>query len=536
VSLPPLAPGGGAVVDKLGSAFAVLATVGLVSVVAAAGRYADGDMGHLIAVEMRLAQHLRAGELWTAATLWWALIAPQPPLGYLPGILGHTLLGFRQVVAPLTMGVGLLLCWDALRRTWGSRAWLAWLPILASPLTWLSVEQHSRDLLAGAALLQALSWLCASDGFKQRAASVGFGVWLGIGFMTKYTFPIFAVAPCLAAGVALLGVRSRGRFANLGFGLLGFCGPAGLWYAHRGLAVLDYAGFSFGDKMAGNTANFRDPYTVSSLLYYPLSLRDAISAPGLALVALAAVLGATRPGDRRRVGYFLTAAAGGVAVLSTVPEAIDRYAIPGFLALLAVVPALAPEHPPRAKATALAGVVALGLFGPQAAATVGRFRPGAPVQVAAYDHEISSLWSLAWPTPSTYRPADMDPGSWRLDEAVAAIVSAQGRTSGTIGVLSGRGPEAGPSFATVLMAAAAAGCSYDFATINPRPAPGAPGAFVGPLFDGTSPSAVFSTLVVFRPQNADPSIEQWLRAHRAVEVARLASDPGRSASVYTVRP
>lgn len=510
---------------RVGWALALVTTALVVGILARADRYADGDMGHLIAVEIRLAQLLRGGDFALAARLWWALIAPQPPVGYLPGIAAFTLLGFRAIVAPVTMGLGLLICWDALARLWDRRAWMAWAPLVASPLVWLGVEQHGRDLLAGAALLQALAWLHASEGFTRRRASVAFGVWLGVGFMTKYTFPIFAVLPCLVAGGALLVRPTREGWKNLCFGVLGVLGPAGAWYAVRGVAVLQYVGFSFGEHMAANTANLRDPYTLASLAYYPLALRDALSLPGLVLVGIGAVVGLARGGPAL---LCLAAALGGLGVLSTVPEAIDRYALPAFLALVALVPALG--------AGRLAALAVLAVFLPQAVATGTRFIPGAPVVSASYDHPLSSLGDLAWPSPATYRPSDLDTAAWRVAEGVAALRAAQGRDDGTIGILGGRGPGSGPTFATLLIHAARAGHRYDFATVNTRPGPGAPDVFVGPLFDGTYPTATFSTLYVVRPKNADPAIDGWLGRRAVQETARIEGPDGARTLVYRVRP
>ena len=502
----------------------LLSIVALVGIIAVADRYADGDMGHLMAVEVRLAQLLRSGDIWTAMRLWWALIAPQPPIGYLPGILAYTVFGARAFVAPLTMGFVLLVGWDALRRMWGARAWMAWVGLIASPLVWLAVEQHGRDLVAGVVLLQTLAWLQTTSGFRERRAAVMFGVWLGVGFMTKYTFPIFAVAPCLVAGVGLLRAPTRARWSNLGFAVLGFLGPAGVWYALRGAAVLHYAGFSYGEEMAGNTANLRDPWALASLAYYPLSLRDALSLPGLGLVVVAVGVGLWT--DRGRVGSCLAAVLGGLVVLSTVPEAIDRYALPAFLACVAMLPALDVHR--------LARVAVLAVFVPQAAATAHRFRPDAPVVIASYEHALSSAGALAWPAPDTYRPSDLGVDSWNLRDAVRAIRQTQGQDTGTIGVLGGRGPEAGPSFATLLLAAARVGCHYDYATINIFPAPGAPDVFVGPLFDGSFPSAAFTTLYVVRPANADGAIDRWLNTHIVKEQARFPGPKGATTIVYRV--
>jgi hypothetical protein len=509
----------------------LLSTAVIVAVLTRADRYADGDMGHLVAVEVRLAQMIRTGDLIAAARFWWALIAPQPPLGYLPGIVAFTVLGVRSYVASLTMGLTLLLCWDAVSRLWGERAWLAWVPLIASPFVWLSMEQHSRDLVCGAALLQAVSWLVFARGFADRRASVAFGVWLGVGFMTKYTFPIFAVFACLWGGGVLLvhTVRDRDgradRWRNFGIAVAGFLLPAGAWYGIRGLAVLQYAGFSVGDG-TGVSANFRDPYALANLAYYPLALRDALSLPGVVLVVLAGLVGLARRDDRAPVLASLAAAVGGVAVLSILPQAVDRYAVPAFLLFAAVLPALGFRR--------WGALPILVIFLAQGWATAVRFAPGAPTALATYDHPLSSARELAWPAPTSYMPSDLKPSAWNLDQAAAAIRGTHGRDEGTIGVLSGNGPNSGPSFATVLLATAKKGYHYDFATISTAPPPGGPDVFVGPLFDGTSPSPIFSTLYVVRTRNADGGIDRWLGAHPVQETARFPGPDGGESVVYRV--
>ena len=496
----------------------------VVGVVAGAQRYADGDMGHLIAVEMRVAQLLRAGEYGLAGHLWWALITPQPPLGYIPGIVAYTLLGFQPWVAPMVMGLSLLLIWDGLWRVWERRAWMGWIGVCASPMVWLAVEQHSRDLLAGAALVQAWSWLTASGGFRLASPSWAFGVWLGIGFMTKYTFPIFAAPLCLGVGGGLLMQASRERWKHLGFSFVGFLVPAGAWYAIRGGAVLEYVGFSSGAEMAANTANYRDSSTLESLLYYPLALRDALSLPGLALVAIASLLGLRARESRTPVVLAWLGVIGGVGVLSSLPEAIDRYALPAALLLLATLPALG-----NRLATSLGVAIC---FVPMTAYTLGRFKSGAPEVTAAYDHPLQTAGALAWPYPRTYRPSDLDPAAWKLTEVVAAIHAAQGESTGTIGILSGRSATAGPTFATVLLDAAAVDLAYDYATVNTQNHPGAHPIFVGPLFDGTWPSGEFTTLVAFRPGQGDPNVDAWLRDHPMTEVARVLGTNGSTSTVY----
>lgn len=504
-------------------ALAAALTVGVLGTLTAAGRFADGDTGHLLAVELRIAQLIRGLELGRALSTWWSLVAPQPPGGYLPGIAAALVGGGAPWVPYLGMGVALVWVWRALFRLWGAAGLSGGVVLLASPLVWMNLEQHGRDFLAGAALLQAVSWLATADGFRDRRASVWFGAWLGFGFLTKYTFPAFALGPCLVAGVALAVARSRERWVNFAAAVGGFALVAGAWLAVYGAGVVRYIGFSSSDELRDQTANFRDPTSFESRMYYPLALRDALSAPGVAVVLVAILVGLARRDTRRPVGLLL-ATITGVLAISRAPAAIDRYAIPFLLAVAAGVPAL----PARWGAPLVVLV-----FGPQLFASWSSFRPGAAAQPAAYDHPLSTARDLAWPRARTYLPSDLDVSAWHLADAARSIVEVQGSTSGTIGFLS-PGQGVYPSFAPVLLATAAAGAGYDSAVVNLHARGNAPKVFVGPLFDGAWPDGSFHTAYVVLAPGQEGPIVSWLQAHRGVERARFPGPNGAVTAVYSV--
>ena len=528
----------------------------LLLTLARAARLADGDTSSLLAVETRVAQLVRAGDLLRAGGLTWALIAPQPPAGYLPGIATFTLLGARPWGAWLSMGLVLAVGGWGLWRLWGTRAWMAGLVIVASPMTWTYVEQHGRDVVAGCVLLAMLGELHRTEGFRAPRPSFAYGAWLGIGFLTKYTFPMFAVGPTLAAGLALVAgsyrasaEERRQRWTNLGVAVGGFLLTAGAWYAARGSAVLSYAGFSMSDDLGPQqTANLRDPSSIESLAYYPLALRDALSLPGVALVGVALLAGVLTRATRGRTFLSFAAALSGVAVLSAAPAAIDRYAFPAFVALAALLPALVPVErdgrrgaeggPPRVgSASAVVAlriglaVAALAVFVPAYRASAARFAPGVPTQPARYEHPLASARDLAWPIGSAYLPTDLDAEAWHLDALASALVQAMGDRDGTFGFLGPRVPLNSPSYAQVLLATSARGGRYDVATVNLMYRPGPPNAdahagamhpvFVGPLFDGTWPGGDFDIAVVVAAPPDEGLVNAWLESHPNEVVARF---------------
>lgn len=523
------------------------AGVNLLVVLGRADRLADGDTASLLAAETRVAQLLRGGDLARAAELTWSLLAPQPPAGYLPGILAFTLLGARTAGAWLAMGAVLALGAWGLWRLWGPRSWVATLAILASPMTWAYVEQHGRDVVAGCVLLAILGELHRSAGFRMRRPSFAYGAWLGMGFLTKYTFPMFAVGPTLVAGLALVGssvsstaAERRARWTNLAVAVVGFLAVAGAWFAARGREVLNYVGFSMGDEIGRQvTASLRDPTTAESMAYYPLALRDALSLPGAVLVALALLSGLLVRDARLRSLSALSGALSGLAVLTSSPQAIDRYAYPAFVALAALLPALLPasltpqaagagtgsaRRPLLRSLHAFGSIAAvLAVFVPQYLASAARFAPGVPTLPARYEHPLSSAQDVAWPLGATYLPTDLGAKAWHLDDIADHVIQAMGAPDGTFGFVGPRVALNRPSYAQVLLATSARGGRFDVANVNLmfRPGPADPtvpsGAslpvFVGPLFDGEWPPGDFDVLVVVAAPPDEQLVTDWLRRH-----------------------
>lgn len=92
----------------------VAGAVAVAGQIAVAGRIGGADAPHLLAVELRLGQLLRGGDIGHAASAWWALLAPQPPFGAVLGTLTTVLTGRWPLSAALCMGITLLILFDAL--------------------------------------------------------------------------------------------------------------------------------------------------------------------------------------------------------------------------------------------------------------------------------------------------------------------------------------------------------------------------------------------------------------------------------------
>lgn len=498
----------------------------VVAVAVLADRAPDGDAPHLIGAELRLAQLLRGGEIERAWRLFATLLAPQPPAGYLPGIVTFLVLGARPALAAVAMAVPLALCWDALRRLdEGRLPWAGWLALIASPIVWLYVEQHGRDLVAAAVVLQALAWLLAwtrEPGDRRAAALVG--AWTGVGLLTKYTTPMFLFLPLLAA---LPRVIRQGR--AVGWAVGGALLVAGPWYAAYGTRVWRYVHHSAAAADVTQSLSARQSLlSAEALLTYPLALKDALGWPGVAAALAGAAVG-WRRGPRGAVLLPILAAAGGLGVLSGLTQVNDRYALPAFVCLAAL--ALPLGH------VRWGAAVAVGVFVPQLLASFATFRPGAPAATSGtFDHPPSTAAVLSWPKSRAYRPVDVDLEAWRVDDAVRALRAVHGADEGTVGLLLPRAPDV-PGFGTFLLRAAREGYAWDWATVNLAAGRGglADPVFVGPLFDGGWPPRTFSALYAIERQPADPDVARWLASHRVERVEAFALAGGGEGVVYRVR-
>lgn len=522
VSAPPSEPRFGSALRSW--ALPVLTVAGMVVVLGLAERTVGGDGAHLAGSELRLAQLLGDGEIVRAFGLFSTLIAPHPPAGYVPGVVAALLFGANVWTPLLAMAVPLLLTWDALRRLGDGRLpWAGWLAVCASPLTWLYVEQHGRDLVGAAALAQAISWLYASKGLADRRAAAWFGGWLAVAFLTKYTCPMFAVLPCLAVVPSL---RSRERWAALGGAVLVFLVIAGPWYLSYFDRVLAYVVPSETAMVTSQAMSRREQgrLTPEVLALYPLAMKDALGWPGVGMVLAGAALG------RRASVLPLAAALGGMAVLTPLGQAQDRYALPAFVFLAALVAPLARSR--------LGAVAVLVVFGAQFVATVGTFRPGAPAaRTGSFDHPLTTATALSWPKSIAYGPVDFDLAAWRIDEAITGLREAHGRPEGTVGLLLPREPDM-PDFGVFLARSTALGNRWDFANVNLRARHGGlpDPYFMGPMRAGDWPPSRFSAMYAIVPRQPDGDITEWLAAHRLTEVARFELPRGATGIVYQVEP
>ena len=178
-----------------------------------------------------------------------------------------------------------------------------------------------------------LYWsLHASDGLRKLGHGLYFGLFMGLGFVTKYTFPAFLVLPVVFAGWAIDGFRS---YAGLFTALAAFMVLAGPWYWGHTQAVLAYVAHSanaaatLSDSPASSWA-YR--LSAENLLYYPTVLRDALGWPGLLVVGLGFTRGWSVHPDAGPPGE-----SSGGFILTFAGENQSRYILPALPLLAAIV-------------------------------------------------------------------------------------------------------------------------------------------------------------------------------------------------------
>lgn len=472
----------------LPTAVVAAALVGMAALLGAADRLPTGDATHLASATLAYADAILAGHPFYFVEWWARSVAPQPPLGFLPGVLTTLVLGGDWLAFVLPGIAALALVWDALRRLDAGNAWAAMLVVLASPMVWLYVEHYSWDLLCAAAVMQALSWLHRSDAFADRRAAVRFGLWTGIGVLTKYTFPFFVWLPALWA---LRGMRDPARRKNLSVAVGAAAALVAPWLLVNAGEFASYLGRSVGEGAeaavdAGRAGSGR--FTVAALSLYPLALKDALGWPGLLALAAGGLAG-----FRRVPTVGPLAALGGLVVLSSLEQSQDRYALPALVAASTL-------------ALGVPGLkwgleVFVGVFGVLLAGSVATFRPGAPATSAPrFDHGPETAAALSWPRSRTYVPSRVDLDSWWVDGGLAALLEAHGSVGGTVGLLLPDDPTL-PEPGVWLLRARLLGARWEMRLIRPR-GPDAPRA-------GWPTADVETVLALWRPDR-DLAANTWI--------------------------
>lgn len=487
-------------------------------------RWPSGDGPHVLGASMRLAMDLRAGEFTDFARGFASLLAPHPPGAYLPWTLAYLVAGPGRWTHLLASAGLLALCWDGVRRLGGGASGAVWLA--APALIWAQAELGGVDLVAATAAVQAVSHLAASDRLQRRPHVIGWGLWMGVGFLSKYTFPMFLWAPCALAGVW---VARHQRWPALVTAIGAFFAVAGIWYAARFDDVISYIAASTAPDpfLVAARDLARGPwYAAENLSWYPAAALDAWGWGGAVGLIIGVLIQRRRdaPPDGRALA--LLAVAGAWLVLAQSVQRQDRYLLPAVPLLAAVAGAAR-----GAGWLSLPGLITLG----------GTLWTFISVELVPsnrdFSHELAQA-GRSWPMPAeAYRPVSLDPRPWRVDEALTAIAAAHGAPDGTVGLLldDSRGA---PGMGLYLFRAGSLGFRWDLATVSvAREAGGRLRSmtFVGPFATEDWPDRSFNVLYsAFTP--GDEAREAWLEERELAPSLVWALPDGGEGRLYPSVP
>ena len=436
-----------------------------ISQIAGTGRMPSGDGPHVLSRGMRLAQQLHELDLWTFFLCMQSLVGPHPPGAYIPSIFSYTLVGTGPEWAHL-LGGGLVLwlIWDGLRRL--GAGLVGALFCAGTGLVWLQAEGSGVDLVASACVIQSLSHLAKSERLTVRSNVILWGVWMGLGFLCKYTAPVFLAAPCLLAGWWVL--RDK-QWKQLGMAVGAFGLVAGVWYLVHFQGVQGYISQSQGSdeqtrSLMTNKALVENPWSAEDITWYPAAFIDAWGWPGLICLLVGVACWGRRKGAPEGAWLIPLLGAGiGILVLMGQSQRQGRYLLPALPLLAALVGScrlrwlLAP----------------VGLVGAWCTATTFLQVEKAP-PTREYSHSMATAGE-SWPWVATaYLPTSLSPEEWQVDYAVERLRHYHGADTGTVGFLTDEAG-GGPGSGLLLARANRAGTRWDVASISIGAPPGAGG-------------------------------------------------------------
>lgn len=505
---------------RWGSTALVLGAIALWATrIAATGRWPAGDGPHSLGIATRLGSMLASGQLGELFTATNSLIAPHPPGAYVAAALGYALAGLSPTAHLVGAALVLALCWDGLRRLGAGLPSAIWLFGLA-PI-WLEAESYGIDLVIAAVVLQSLSHLVASDRLSIARHAIGWGAWMGVAFITKYTGPMYLVAPCLLAGWWTL--RHR-RFRALGLAIAGFGVTALPWWlthTRQASAYILYSNQALEDFSYNSNVVTAPWWELGELSWYPAVALDAwgwLGGWAMGLAVLGPKVRGARPGA---LAVPILAGLGGWLILSTQDVREARYLVPLLVLSAAIVGTSRLRW-----VLAGVGVVSLTQLAPM------YFDTSPAPESRHKNHDIHGAGG-GWPTPPVaFRPLSLDPGPWFIDEILVRTRQVHGRDDGTVGFLIDEHRGA-PGVRLILLRTGQLGYRWHLA--SPSLIPGQDLVMVLPFTTETWPSREYETLVaMIRPGDGDR--EQRLRDSGLSLVETWALPKGMEARLYTRDP
>lgn len=174
------------------------------------------------------------------------------------------------------------IAWEMFRG-WQARV-LAMLLAAGTPIVVGLSHYVLQDFLLVAFATASVLLLWKSEGFQRRGMAIGMAVTMGLGTLTKVTFPLFMIGPLLVVaaqvGVGLLSDRPelsalridrRKLVWNIGLALIVFLVIAFAWYGPNFSQTVEYVRSTTGGPLAEG-AGPKDPYTFNAVANFTLGV------------------------------------------------------------------------------------------------------------------------------------------------------------------------------------------------------------------------------------------------------------------------
>ena len=482
-----------------------------------AARQPTGDAPHLLGISNRLAHELTTFQWGDFTSHFNSLIAPHPPLGYLLPVLVYGL-GFGNLTPFICGLLALALIWKGLCLLAEAEEievpWLSLLVLLCCPLFWLAFSELYWDLLAASAICMCLGHLAMSKELTDKHHSIRFGVWMGAGFLTKYTFPAFAVFPAVLAGIMVFRNKS---YKLLGFAVLAFLIVAGPWLLPHLTEVIPYV---FDSLNSQSTMVDKASIAPAEPVYYLIVLKDAMGWPGLC------VLGVSLWSIRKQSGQIaLSGAIGGLLILSWMGQQEPRYLLPALPLLCYGISCSISQWQQRTQYISWAILIAI--CGPMLSFSAGANQLEA-LQVPAerrHEHPRSTLseWGQ-WPrVHASFLPVSSHANLYQIGTALKFIQKNKTPEDGnTIGLLLDLQGSAGEmKDGLFFQRSAELGFYWDFVSLAPPQGKGRVfGKFKGPFRSKNEAHAQFRLIYAATNQH-DKVRNNWLEQRQAIELQRI---------------
>jgi 4-amino-4-deoxy-L-arabinose transferase-like glycosyltransferase len=223
------------------------------------------------------------------------------PLIYVSGPEQSSGLVLNLLIAPVLYFAAGEIAWIVFRN-WAARL-LTIVLVAAMPLMVGLFHNVLQDFLLVTLTTLSLLLLLKSEGFRRRGMTVAMALTMGLGTLTKVTFPLFVIGPVLVVSAQVVASALRARKdgdqaasradlrrlgLNLGAAALVYLVVAFTWYGPNFSATLDYVRSTTGGPLAEG-AGPSNPYTFDAIASFTTGVVNFHLSWAILLVGLVAV-------------------------------------------------------------------------------------------------------------------------------------------------------------------------------------------------------------------------------------------------------